>query len=509
MQQEMSVFKNDGYSEVFYFDYAADCPAVKMPGAIIGKSRVNITWTDAGAPEYTVEYRKKGSGTFSGEGYVGIPYLNNARVAVTFSNIVVNTDLQLISGYVETKFDPVSSSLLMDVDKTLTGGQGVGDIRSGEERAAFEVTYVLNPGIQVKPLVTDDSRDDIKDGGGGAFVRGENGKYRLVFTDDEGNEHVQETDAFPFTVMDRSGDTFEVNEAGDITLQGESATAEKSEKTENEEDKSTSHSDRGDFLYVTINGGTDTLMNGHTLTLMKQDLPVQLKVGCFNEALYHRAFLSMDSSKMGNVYAKSNWADSIRLNRTKWVTPSKNASGSIFTVDRETGSFVLKINAGDAVPVLLNDSTDNIPMLIPGENIKGHEISVSINISDGGILNFKPNNENYHERYGFDDALTMACQQSGDYEELEIGGTKYYVPWLGMSPNVEAEIKLVYTSDKKINMEGYKIVLESGDNSLIIDGESNKEYNLFDSIKVKVRATNSGSYYINTYLQNTSEINRL
>jgi hypothetical protein len=29
MQQEMTVFKNSGYSEVFYFDYAADCPPVR------------------------------------------------------------------------------------------------------------------------------------------------------------------------------------------------------------------------------------------------------------------------------------------------------------------------------------------------------------------------------------------------------------------------------------------------------------------------------------------------
>jgi hypothetical protein len=122
-------------------------------------------------------------------------YLNNARVAVTFNNIVVNTDLQLISGYVETKFDPVSSYLLMDVDKTLTGG---------------------HPNIKVKPLVTDDSRDDIKEGGDNTFVKGENGKYRLVFTDGEGNEHIQETDSFSFTVKDGNGNTFEVNETGDI-----------------------------------------------------------------------------------------------------------------------------------------------------------------------------------------------------------------------------------------------------------------------------------------------------
>jgi hypothetical protein len=47
--------------EVFYFDYAADCQPVQMLGAIIEKRRVNITWMETGALEYTVEYRKKGS----------------------------------------------------------------------------------------------------------------------------------------------------------------------------------------------------------------------------------------------------------------------------------------------------------------------------------------------------------------------------------------------------------------------------------------------------------------
>jgi hypothetical protein len=129
---------------------------------------------------------------------------------------------------VETKFDLVNN-LVMNVDKTLTGGQGVGDIRSGEERAAFEVSYVLNPNVQVKPLVTDNSRDDIKEGEGYTFTPGENGKYQLVFTDDEGNEHTLETDGFPFTVKDGGGNTFEVvlNPVNsDVTVKEQVYTAE-------------------------------------------------------------------------------------------------------------------------------------------------------------------------------------------------------------------------------------------------------------------------------------------
>jgi hypothetical protein len=46
----MTILKNNGYSEVFYFNYAADCQPVQILGTIIEKRRVNISWAEAGAP---------------------------------------------------------------------------------------------------------------------------------------------------------------------------------------------------------------------------------------------------------------------------------------------------------------------------------------------------------------------------------------------------------------------------------------------------------------------------
>jgi hypothetical protein len=58
------------------------------------------------------------NGRFSVEGYVGIPYLSNAQVAVTFENVFVNSDQSLVDGGVvkrkknknkhETNNNPVS-----------------------------------------------------------------------------------------------------------------------------------------------------------------------------------------------------------------------------------------------------------------------------------------------------------------------------------------------------------------------------------------------------------------
>jgi hypothetical protein len=304
---DASIFRNDGYSPIYWFDYVSDCRTVQVSGAVYENGRVKITWDDTGALEYTVEYRKKGaqkwytgtnispnlctiynlqpgadyeyrigtrcmagdtygytnvrafhipereersaecgilpdaglsnqtpatslplglpvmagdfpvfitkvsgSGRFTGEGYAGIPYLQHAQVAVTFKDIVVNTDNQLISGWFETAYDAVNGNLLMDIDQTLTGGDGVGDIRSDEEKATFTVDYTLDPNIPVKPFVTDDSKDEIKEGDAYIFTKGENGKYQLVLTDNEGNEHTLETDSFPFTIKDKSNNVYEV-----------------------------------------------------------------------------------------------------------------------------------------------------------------------------------------------------------------------------------------------------------------------------------------------------------
>ena len=37
-------------------------------------------------------------GTFSGEGWTTIPWLNDAKIAVTFASISVNTDRQMTKG---------------------------------------------------------------------------------------------------------------------------------------------------------------------------------------------------------------------------------------------------------------------------------------------------------------------------------------------------------------------------------------------------------------------------
>jgi hypothetical protein len=157
-----------------------------------------------------------GSKTFSGEGYVGIPFLNGFQVAVTFNNITVNTDHQLIGGYFETKYD-AKNNMLFDVDEALNGGKNVGDIRTGEEKAAFKVNYSINPNAKVLPVKPDGTKDEIIEGQNYTWTKGENGNYTFVIQATDGQEHTVETDTIPTTIEDQDGNTFSINEDGTIT----------------------------------------------------------------------------------------------------------------------------------------------------------------------------------------------------------------------------------------------------------------------------------------------------
>lgn len=62
--EDNGVYKNNGLSEIFYFDYVENCtvPTLLM-AKNVGRGRVELSWSLAGNPSglYNVQYRKKGS----------------------------------------------------------------------------------------------------------------------------------------------------------------------------------------------------------------------------------------------------------------------------------------------------------------------------------------------------------------------------------------------------------------------------------------------------------------
>lgn len=67
--------------------------------------------------------------TFSGWGYIVVPYLNDTRIKVSFENIKINTDYQLIEGKVETDYDKKWGGLT-SVNDILDVFEGDNDLRN-------------------------------------------------------------------------------------------------------------------------------------------------------------------------------------------------------------------------------------------------------------------------------------------------------------------------------------------------------------------------------------------
>lgn len=108
---------------------------------------------------------------YSGKGYIIVPYLADTKIAVEFNSIVINTDYQLISGVVETSYNPDWKNIA-DVEDFTGEGQG-GQI---EETVPFII----------KDIVINANGDILVNGVDGQQVTIPGGKDTII-TDSKGN----------------------------------------------------------------------------------------------------------------------------------------------------------------------------------------------------------------------------------------------------------------------------------------------------------------------------------
>jgi hypothetical protein len=328
-------------------------------------------------------------------------------------------------------------------------------------------------------------------------------KGTLTITDANGNEHTIElpkkadgTANLPTTIQDKNGTVYNVDENGNITK------TNKEEKSE--EERPISFTDEN-ILYVTMAGRTDTLMNGHSLTLIKQNMPVKLKVGYKDSPLYNRAYRSIDKSYQKNmIIISGKWNSRIQIDSIQWKSPDRQTTGTTFEfTPSKAGTVKIEIDAQNALPVILRDTLGGMSRdsLIAGKNIEGTKAIITIHVVEGGILRFKPHDDNeYYKDYGFDDAMVDKLQQAGDYgSKIQIANTDYYVPWLGVLPNTEAEIKLEYTSNNP-ELDSL-IVLECDRTEVLLDGNKNRKvFDTFTTEFIKFKVENSaGTYTVKAY----------
>ncbi|WP_440121037.1 hypothetical protein [Tenacibaculum sp. Ill] len=148
---------------------------------------INETFT-AGDFPVTVKQVQGGNGTFTGVGYIVVPYLGDTKIAVTFDAISINTDYQLIEGVVKTTYDPTWGDM-GDTNDWTQGGTGNSE--------STEVDFPVSD-VQIDP-------------NGDILIIGENGEVVEL----PGGEDI--------VITDSNGQVWAVDEEGNVTPQGTQA----------------------------------------------------------------------------------------------------------------------------------------------------------------------------------------------------------------------------------------------------------------------------------------------
>lgn len=128
-----------------------------------------------------------GKGRFTGRGYVTVPYLNNIKVGVEFTNVLINTDKQMSEGTVVTVFDPNLASIL-DTDEVVETVDNIVDLvtepfEGDNDLDEIRINWVLDPKKDIKVV---DGIMIITNPENGATVSGPLGDDKVVI--DSGNK---------------------------------------------------------------------------------------------------------------------------------------------------------------------------------------------------------------------------------------------------------------------------------------------------------------------------------
>ncbi|MEN9610693.1 MAG: hypothetical protein RLZZ628_1507, partial [Bacteroidota bacterium] len=139
------------------------------------------------------------NGVFTGEGFGRLPWTGETKIKVKFTSVGINTDKRLITGNIETVYDPKWGNML-SIDGLLEGGQNVGSVRSGLAAADFTVGFGISSASNIS---CDTARGTIT-------ITGANGQTQTL-------PNVK----LPTTIQDNQGRIYGVSANGTVTLLGQ------------------------------------------------------------------------------------------------------------------------------------------------------------------------------------------------------------------------------------------------------------------------------------------------
>jgi TANFOR domain-containing protein len=264
------------------------------------------TFTAGDFPVTVLELQEQHS-PYSGKGYIIVPYLADTKIAVEFNNILINTDYQLISGVVETSYNPDWKNVT-DIEDFTGEGQG-GQI---EETVKFEI----------KNIVINANGDIVVNGKNGEQVTIPGGKDTVI--------------------TDSTGKVYGVDSQGNGSIQGAEPAPGGKPTPENTDgvDKSgqaTAFTAQGVTIVFSGNGGKyafDVMPNNATATIQKLYKKVD------NITLPYKAVLNGDTD---TVVATVTITDTI-VKPDKIVFKTQNGANVSFTRNEKTFILTVKGN---------------------------------------------------------------------------------------------------------------------------------------------------------------------
>jgi hypothetical protein len=185
-------------------------PAVNLTNQEPIKELKTSETFQAGDFPITVTRIAGSNGTFTGVGWTTIPWLNDAKIAVEFADITINTDKQMTNGYVQAMYDKTEGQIA-NLDDVFEGGFDVGTVKTGLTKTDYKFDFSI-PGVE-------------------AFELNDTGE--LVITDSEGVAHTVTAEdkegqgnegnkvvVFPMTVQDKEGNVYQVEKVTETDSNG-------------------------------------------------------------------------------------------------------------------------------------------------------------------------------------------------------------------------------------------------------------------------------------------------
>ncbi|SUV48359.1 fibronectin type III domain-containing protein [Bergeyella zoohelcum] len=159
----------------------------------------------AGDFPVTVLEAQGSNGIYSGTGYIVVPYLADTKVKVSFNNIKLNTDRKLIEGVIETTYDPNETAVAY-------ASAGVGELFGDQGVKDITIDYEIS---DIKYVATPPPGKLVIEGNAGAGNNNDTGS---------GTSSQQELPVGKdYTIIDKNGNVWAVDEEGNVTKGGEVA----------------------------------------------------------------------------------------------------------------------------------------------------------------------------------------------------------------------------------------------------------------------------------------------